>query len=584
MGEEVVQKLLPFIENDFAKNEALSDILSAIIVSLEERSEIDVKINNYLDLVPLLREVFEKKYKLQAGNNEYVLSIKTIHEKKLREIFEQIKGKWVIAVDESQHDSETIINSSVFFRGSLAYGMKISEKEEEKVLAVLSSFKVSEDIEEVKRKVELQTYIQNLLVAIYAVTILATQGEEIHSVIIDGPIIRMLAPFLFVTFSKDELEKLFAIDPELEEKLPESSKVFIPEWKKVIFQSEVLNQKSKPVNFNVFEIAAGRLLSYIEKSDTYRKIIKNIKKRNEFSQGKLSNFKREVTSGKRYPGLAVYFFLLRILIDLSKELGFLLISCVKSSERSTEFLRVYYLQALARYLEENKFSSLFEKIKEVSGIKNFQPKSFLEEGKLEKVFLEYGLRDDYIITFSLDFNENSANYISPLEIRRYRSRRINREEIFEREDSEYQMFNMQFGSANEGQETWLEKILLREILNHREYKFLMTYVRTTEVKFPLRIEFPSHLESKTEEIVGSIYLFSAPYRHYGIPIMLKYVDELVRISTGTIQTLAGWLIKERMIAELMNKELKDKMTIKQVINELLGIIKRDFYSRGGTRL
>jgi len=552
MEEKMSQKLLPFIENDLAKNEALIDILSAIIVSLEEKSEIDEKINNYLDLVPLLRTYYKKKYKLKTGNNEYVLSITAIHEEKLREIFEQVKGKWVIAVDESQHDNETIVNSSVFFRGSLAYGIKISEKEEEKVLAVLSSFKISEDIEKVKRKVELQTYIQNLLVAVYAVIILATQGEEIHSVIIDGPIIRMLAPFLFVTFSKDELKKLFAIDPELEENLPESSKAFIPKWKKVHFQSEVLNWKSKPVNFNVFEIAAGRLLSYIEKSDTYRKIIKNIEKRtNDFSEGELLNLKREVTLGKRYPGIAIYFFLLRILIDLSKKLGFLLISCVKSSERSTEFLRVYYLQALARYLEENKLSLLFEKIKNLSSTKNFQPKSFLEEGKLEKIFLEYGLRDDYITTFSLDFQENSANYISPLEIRRYRSRRINREEIFEREDSEYQMFNMQFGSANEGQETWLEKILLREILNQNEYTFLMTYVRTTEVKFPLRIEFPSHLKNRTEEIVGSVYLFSAPYRHYGIPIMLKYVDELVRISTGTIQTLAGLLIKERMIAELM---------------------------------
>jgi len=39
------QKLLPFIENDLAKNEALSDILSAIIVSLEEKSEIDEKLS-----------------------------------------------------------------------------------------------------------------------------------------------------------------------------------------------------------------------------------------------------------------------------------------------------------------------------------------------------------------------------------------------------------------------------------------------------------------------------------------------------------------------------------------------------------
>jgi len=569
---------LPFKENDIARETALSNLLSAILIDFEKDGELERRIDNYFNLAPHLKEVFKPGYPVKVGNRKYPLRIGKVSEKKLEEILENMMEKWIISVDESQHNNKAVMHQSVFFRGSLAYGIKIGT-DKEKILAVLSSFKISEDFEYIKQSVELKTYIQNLLVAIYAVSILLAQGERIYSVIIDGPLIKMLAPFLFTTFPKEEMEELFAIDKDLRDNLPSITEFLIPTWEKEEFKSEILKEP-----FTVFDIAEGKLLELIKNSTVYREILEEIAEK-EFFAKEVKPFKEAVVresngryyAGKHYPGLVLYFFLIRILVDLGKEFGFSVISCVKSSEKSTELLRLYYLRALARYLNENTNSKLYKIIIGMMGNK-LDPEVALRKQKLKELFLKYGLTDDFIMTFSLEFDENSANYLTPVEIRRHRGRKANEEEVFEVEGERYKVRNEQFGSANKEQEEWLEKILLKKILPPSSYRFLMSYVRTTEMKFPLRIEFPSYLEDRIEEVIGSVYLLSIPYRNYGIPIVLKYVDELVRIPTKTIQTLSKGLITERMFSILRNKEM-DTIPLHQIIHNLLGFLKRDFYSR-----
>ncbi len=540
---------LPFFKDE-ARRKSLEEIFENIFVSFEEDEEIESKLDSYLVLVTQIKNIFDKKYTVKVKDITYPIKINELNDSFLEKVIETFEGKWVISIDESQHEEEQIAGS-VFYRNSLAFGFKLAkEDKDERILSIISSIKYLEDSDIVKRKIELQTYIQNLLVGIYASAILISEGEKIHSVLLDGPLIRMLGPFLTVKFSKDELKKIFTLDKNINRDILPPTKI------------KILDK-----NLELYDIATGKLLELIFRNEIYKDIDRKLRGENEFKNILQLN-------SNEVPGIVIYFFLLKILIEMSKEYDFNFVSCVKSTERTTEFLKVYFIQALIKYISENKTSNLYKEIQNLLNKKKINPIENSE--KLLNNIIKLNIKDDQVLTFSLDFKDETAVYLNPVEIRRHRGITTNKKEII---NKNYDITNWRFGSADPGwQEEFLEGLIIEKIIP--DIKFFMTYIRTSELKAPLRIEFPNYEEEKIKNLIASIYLFSYPYQYYGIPIMLKYVDDLVRVPSKTFKTISKGFVSEKLINTLISEDIPVS-EIKPMINSILELFKRDFLSRGG---
>ncbi|WP_029521657.1 hypothetical protein [Persephonella sp. KM09-Lau-8] len=540
---------LPFFKDE-ARRKSLEEIFENIFVSFEEDEEIESKLDSYLGLVTQIKNVFDKNYTVQVKDIAYPIKINELNDSFLEKVIETFEGKWVISIDESQHEEEQIAGS-VFYRNSLAFGFKLTkEDKDERILSIISSIKYLEDSDIIKRKIELQTYIQNLLVGIYASAILISEGEKIHSVLLDGPLIRMLGPFLTVKFSKDELKKMFTLDKNI-------NRDILPPTKMKILDKDL----------ELYDIASGKLLELIFRNEIYKDIDRKLRSENEFKNN-LQLKSSEVS------GILIYFFLLKILIEMSKEYDFNFVSCVKSTERTTEFLKVYFIQALIKYISENETNDLYREIQNLLNKKRINPVEDSE--KLLNNIIKLNIKDDQILTFALDFKDETVVYSHPVEIRRHRGITTNKKEIINKNND---ITNWKFGSADPGwQEEFLEELIIEKIIP--DIKFLMTYIRTSELKAPLRIEFPNYEEEKIKNLIAGVYLFSYPYQYYGIPIMLKYVDDLVRVPSKTFKTISKGFVSEKLINTLISEDIPVS-EIKPMINSILELFKRDFLSRGG---
>jgi len=573
------KELLTLVAKDEVRSRALEEILSSIIATYRESPQLDRKIEGYFSLASsLLKRVFEEELRVKVKDVDYPLSLKSKERDELLEIFNtKVKGKWILAVDESQHSGELFLNQSYFFRGSLAYGLKISgsERGKEKILAILSSFKVSEETSTLKDKLDLQTYIQNLLVAFYSLLILKSKGEEVYALFLDGPLIRELHHFLFITFSYKELKEMFMLDPELEKELVGE------EWIERGFKSDLLGRE-----ITVKSLANGEFLDLILSSPVYEEILERLQGGGEEERRLRSTFDyyggwERVKNRELVPGIILYFLLLRLISDFVRENEILFVGVVKASHRSKEFLRFYYAKAFTKLAEKNarfRYDLYMTGLFSVSELRKFSER--LKKGEITKVLLEdMNLTDDHLIAFCLDFDVGRANFTSPFEIRRYRSKRSNRKEVFDVE-RDFKVGALPYGSATTEEQTfWLEDILLDVILPPDSYKFYMLYVRTSEVRFPLRVEFPIANIKRAEEIASVVYLLSAVYRNYGIPIVLKYVDFLVRVSTRMIHRLSRGLLRDKYLEKLIGMVKSSYPDSQEIIKMLMFEFKRDFYSR-----
>ena len=108
-----------------------------------------------------------------------------------------------------------VLWGEVAYRHSCAFGYQIPQSQEppeEKVLAVSSILRL-QDEEDFDRKMALLTYILNLYVAFYTAKILQFLNQPIHAVILHGPLIRQIGPFLNLLFRKGrDIKKVVTAD------------------------------------------------------------------------------------------------------------------------------------------------------------------------------------------------------------------------------------------------------------------------------------------------------------------------------------------------------------------------------------
>jgi len=514
----------------------VNPIIANILLDYENLNEeanriIDDTLNFLIDIVPEIAKVEVKNYVQDQGFSQFHIGISQFSIKKIGDIIEEMKGKWIVAIDESMIDEE-VLSGNISYRHSAAFGMRIDEtgrEPKEKMLALSSAVKIQEE-EHFKDKMMFISYLMNLFTAYYTAKFLTSIGEQVHSIIIHGPLIRQLGPFMELGFKRDVLNKVFSLGRNIE------------------FEDNISPE--------IKALAEGKLLQEILDSENYKECVEQVK-------GYIGSLGKDESSG-----ISLYLCLLKKLYDLSKAENFYVIGCVETA-RSSEYSDIYFRYQVERYLDENKDKrQTFEELLQRFGI---QP-----QADLKACFLQLrekaGWDDEKLSFFSIKYDaaQQRICYTNPVPIRRYFSVLDNQNVIGDAQLAQ------RISSTSDRAQNLALKNMLKQTLKFPDYKVLMSYVRTSELKAPIRVEFFE--TGNWQNIVPFVYAVSQPYSSFGLPIFLYFADKIARVPKSVISTVTTELLMKKAI-EYVTKNPQGDMHFVQIVNALLNKFRRDFTQR-----
>ena len=514
----------------------VNPIIANILLDYENLNEeanriIDDTLNFLIDIVPEIAKVEVKNYVQDKGFSQFHIGISQFSIKKIGDIIEEMKGKWIVAIDESMIDEE-VLSGNISYRHSAAFGMRIDEtgrEPKEKMLALSSAVKIQEE-EHFKDKMMFISYLMNLYTAYYTAKFLTSIGEQVHSIIIHGPLIRQLGPFMELGFKRDVLNKVFSLGRNIE------------------FEDNISPE--------IKALAEGKLLQEILDSENYKECVEQVK-------GYIGSLGKDESSG-----ISLYLCLLKKLYDLSKAENFYVIGCVETA-RSSEYSDIYFRYQVERYLDENKDKrQTFEELLQRFGI---QP-----QDDLKPCFLQLrekaGWDDEKLSFFSVKYDaaQQRICYTNPVPIRRYFSVLDNQNVIGDAQLAQ------RISSTSDSVQNLALQNMLEQTLKFPDYKVLMSYVRTSELKAPIRVEFFE--TGNWQNIVPFVYAVSQPYSSFGLPIFLYFADKIARVPKSVISTVTTELLMKKAV-EYVTKNPQGDMHFVQIVNALLNKFRRDFTQR-----
>jgi hypothetical protein len=524
------------IAKDPLTAQIVNPIIANILLDYENLNEeanriIDDTLNFLIDIVPEIAKVEVKGYVQDQGFSQFPIGISQFSIKKIGDIIEEMKGKWIVAIDESMIDEE-VLSGNISYRHSAAFGMRIDEtgrEPKEKMLALSSAVKIQEE-EHFKDKMMFISYLMNLYTAYYTAKFLTSIGEQVHSIIIHGPLIRQLGPFMELGFKRDVLNKVFSLGRNIE------------------FEDNISPE--------IKALAEGKLLQEILDSENYKECVEQVK-------GYIGSLGKDESSG-----ISLYLCLLKKLYDLSKAENFYVIGCVETA-RSSEYSDIYFRYQVERYLDENKDKrQTFEELLQRFGI---QP-----QADLKACFLQLrekaGWDDEKLSFFSVKYDaaQQRICYTNPVPIRRYFSVLDNQNVIGDAQLAQ------RISSTSDRAQNLALKNMLKQTLKFPDYKVLMSYVRTSELKAPIRVEFFE--TGNWQNIVPFVYAVSQPYSSFGLPIFLYFADKIARVPKSVISTVTTELLMKKAV-EYVTKNPQGDMHFVQIVNALLNKFRRDFTQR-----
>jgi len=377
------------------------------------------------------------------------------------------------------------------------------------------------------------SYLMNLFTAYYTAEFLTSIGERVHSIIIHGPLIRQLGPFMELGFKRDVLHKVFSLGKNVE-----------------------LGDHISP---DIKNLAEGGLLKEILDSHDYEWCLKQLK------GGQIIQFEDYHST---VSGVALYLCLLKRLYNLSRSKNFYMIGCVETA-RSSEYSDIYFRYQVERYLDENKDKrQTFEELLQRFGI---QP-----QADLKPCFLQLrekaGWDDEKLSFFSVKYDaaQQRICYTNPVPIRRYFSVLDNQNVIGDAQLAQ------RISSTSDSVQNLALQNMLEQTLKFPDYKVLMSYVRTSELKAPIRVEFFE--TGNWQNIVPFVYAVSQPYSSFGLPIFLYFADKIARVPKSVISTVTTELLMKKAV-EYVTKNPQGDMHFVQIVNALLNKFRRDFTQR-----
>ncbi len=536
------QLFLPFIV-DAAFKDASKRVLENILTQFDDLSEGDLekKVRTNVEFLgnDYIRNIIGTPYEKDIESFQYTIGRTKFDKDILSKVCTKMEGKWIISVDESIIDEESFAGG-VAYRHSCAFGYQIPQDKappKEKILAV-SSILHLQDEEDFDRKMVFLTYILNLYVAFYTAKILQRSNEPIYAIIFHGPLIRQIAPFLNLLFRKEDLRKVVTADtsPPIEE---------------------------------MKDIANGGLLDSIVNEEIFQDCLGDFI--DLFPQERISDIRDRIQQKGEISGICFYFSLLRMLSDLANEMGFPIIGCIENA-RSKEYSKLYVQYQIENFglraAEERKI------LRRLFNAYNLNFNKKLAKERFRDLIDKSGWDDEMIGAFSLKFDDDhsiESEFTNPVPIRRYLTCKRNED-----------IFGFRFGSSSIYESPARENIMNR-IVNalypFEDYRMLMSFVRTSPLKTPIRVEFLEQGKAENwKEVLASIYVTSLPYNSCGLPIFLYYADKMARMPREIISTVTESYLVEQTTRVFHQLGLSDT-NLRQVFLGATQKFRRDFYGR-----
>ena len=533
---------------DTAFRDAGNRVIRNLLAEFEELSgnELGAKIDTSVEFLgnDYIRKITGGSYEKDIGPDTYTIGRSKFNKDILSKVCSEMKGKWIISVDESIVDNENFVGG-IAYRHSCAFGYRVpnsQKSKEERILAVSSMLRL-QDEEDFDLKMQFLPYLLNLYVAFYTAKILESYNEPLYSIIFHGPLIRQIGPFMNLLFRKEDIKKILTADIKPPPEVADEVKT----------------------------IADGSLLDLIVEEADYEFGVNRFVGLFAASTVRQQKIQQRVDDGE-IPGICIYFSLLRKLSDLANEMNFSLIGCVEKGDDSTEYSRLYVQYQIEDFGQEDSdnqaiLRQLFESYDVDSNGKNFKD-------QFQEFIGKSGWGDEMIQSFSLRFDgEHSieSEFTNPVPIRRYFTSHNNNS-----------IFKVQFGSLSglgDAREPLISDII-NKLFPFDKYRMLMSFIRTSELRSPIRVEFLGRGNSETwNEVLASIYVASLPYSSYGLPIFLYYADKMARMPKKITSTVTESYLLDQANRAFRKRGL-DGNSLREVFLMVTNKLTRDFHNRG----
>lgn len=481
--------------------------------------------------------------------------------KDIEELAKPIKGAELIGIDESIVDRE-LSTSNLTYLKSIAFRMYRLPNGElsESVGPILSELRMQRTEDAAfDNENKLIGYIRNNFIA-YISAITAIASGRSPFVVLHGPLVRAIGGFSHLTFDYDTARELLNID------LEDAGEFNLPQGQ----SSNTIRGDKFTVNNLSFE--PNKVLKGDDNLRQFNNFcLKSCKRKCDqakaFSEKAVPPSKARVSEaiikGRRYPGFCLYFWVLRSLVDLcrlSKETT--ISSVVEDISRATEMTRLILPSLLTitkarKQIEQALKNSLKE-------IKIKYPRQEHQRDELYKMakrtVKNLTLSDSGLFSWMLA----EGQYTSPVQIYRYRTETT---------------FKTTLADDSQGIRHEFEGILDAlfpakvDDKSHSGYRVLMSYLRTTPLREPVRVEYfdlPHFQPAK--KILGPIYLMSLPYQQYGLPLILYYADKLAHTPTKLFKTI----IEDEYLKLVVQDRFSDPVSIMRILGRLnRGYLQRD---------
>ena len=509
-------------------------------------------------------EDFEIKDFVQADDrlDVYGSAQDLINNLNAEELAEPLQSSEVIGIDESKVDTP-LPQSALSLLRTVAFRMFKDDNGNmhEAAGPIVNEMRHNfSDDEAFSNTNELIGYIRNNFVA-YASALMSKAHDRDPFVVLHGPLIRAIGGFSRIDFDYSTAKKLLNID------LGDDGELEAPDAEKTI-EGDEHTARNLPLDSN----------GALDGSENLEKFNQFCGMCQQCKRGKKA-FRQEArpihndgspteqeAKDRRYPGLCLYFWVLRSLFDLARLGEFPVVSVVEGVSRATEATRFLIPSLLStpdalQEIENSSLESVFQQIgvsfDDKDGQRLYQ--------ETHKAIDELNLTDSNLLTHALE----EGQYTNPLPIRRYRPH----------SDNEHDLGRARWG-LDDGNNAHAN--ILRELfpppndsgpVGDGEYRVMMSYLRSTPLREPVRVEYLDlpHLESP-RDVIGPTYLMSIPYQEFGLPLILYYADKLAHTPKQLVRTVV-----EREYLELTLQDRDDPVSVMR----LLGRLTRNYFQREG---
>lgn len=476
-----------------------------------------------------------------------------------------LQQRELIGIDESQVDSP-LPHSALTFLKSVAFRMyhipdQLPDEQAGPIVSELR-MKLAED-ESFESQNKLISYIRNSFVG-YVSSLTALAFGRNPYVVLHGPLVRAIGPFSSITFDYRTAKELVSINVD------EAGEFGVPQRKgKPVVTGDGSTMYSLPLvsqdsvdgdknlhRFNEFCLkSCGRQCANLRASD--RAVYPQ-----EAEPPDQNNVTQKMVRERHYPGFCLYFWVLRSLVDLCRLSGATVVSVVEDVSAATEMTRLVLPSLLA--VQQARAAVSAGLTKAMKAIKVSLPTQAHQRGDLyrqtKNLIDRLTLSDSNIFSYVL----NEGEYTAPVQVYRYQT-----------ETTFFEALADKWLGIRDNFKTILDALFpsAQSTSGHPGYRVLMSYMRTTPLREPIRVEYFDLPGQQHRQMMGSVYLLSLPYQEYGIPILLYYADKLARTPTKLIRTII-----ER---EYMDLVLKNRFSDPVSILQVLGRLTRGYFKRDG---